>query len=170
MLRETFFTSVCLNRDPCWQHFQWVLLTGAAEVWECSQSDDVCEGEQRRSLSQVVESHPGPVHVQYDPNHLWLLSHSERGPWGSTGFILSVSQPNSPESLCRGQHVFSLPADACACNSNDPVSVVFDLHVPAVSPRAEALIAQHLCTYIEALRVFWEFKGLRAALYCSQIL
>lgn len=141
-----------------------MFLTGAAEVRECSRNDDVCEGEQRRPLPWVIESHLRSVHVQYNPHDLQLPVRIERRPRGGTGFVLSIAQSNGPESFRRGQHVLSLPVDGRARHSDDPVGVVFDLHVPAVAAAAEAFIGQHLGAHVEALGVVWEIIGLRTAL------
>jgi len=147
-----------------------MLFTSSAKVGEDCWCDDVCECVQRCSLSRVIKFHVTTVHVQNHSDHFWLLSHVERLPWRRTGFMLSITISYCPESLRWCQHMFPFPVDGIAGYPYHPISIVADLHIPAMESRGITLSSKHLSTNIKALRVVWQLEDLSSVLHNCEIL
>ena len=147
-----------------------MLLAGAAEVREGPWGNDACEGVERGPLPGVIEGHLASVHVQDHPDHLGRLAHDQGLPRRGAGLVLIVTKTDSPEALGRGQNVLPLPVDGVTGHAHHPVGVVLDVDVPAVASGAEALGAEHLGAFVEALGVVREIEDMRAGLQRGEVL
>lgn len=94
-----------------------MLFAGCAEVRKDFGGHDVCESVESGSLSRVLKRHLPSVHVQHHSYHRRFFCHIERLPRGCAGFVLSISKPDRPKSLCWRQHMFTLPVNGFTGNS-----------------------------------------------------
>ena len=113
----------------------------------------MCSGERWNCeiyLSCHRKTHPSLIIQEY-PHTKGFSFYSKRGCWGNYDTILFLVEPNGPETILWGHWDPSLPSYIIPTNSQVPGRGVPNLHLPEVSPWADAQLTQHTGNRVESL-------------------
>ena len=137
--------------------------------WKHSLSEGVFKSVERSVVSGVREWHLPPVPVQLHSDPLEFPLHSEGCRWGGQGCVFPMVQPLYPTLLLLGSDPHPFPSDGLFNHTHHPV-LTPHFYIPAVSPWAESLRAQHTTPPIKSLWIIRNLLSLITVSHSGQIL
>ena len=103
------------------------------------------------SICHIIVGYISSIIIQEYPHTEGLFSYSKTGFWGGEGPVLSLIEPDGPETILWGHCDAPLPCYIIYTNSQVPGKCTLDLNFPVGSPRADVQLTQHTGIGVESL-------------------
>lgn len=117
-------------------------------------SECICEGVNVDSRFCAVEGHTAFWVVHKHAHPPGSLLQSQQGDRRGVGSVLPSSlQAQSPETVRRADSKPALPVYGLSDDTQAPLDLLPDLHLPVAPPAAEAFLGQYVRHAVEPLRV-----------------
>lgn len=146
---------------------------GTVQPWAEQRPHPVGElvgvGEEMAAIACIPEGHLTLLHVKLDTDNFRPAVHFQLLSWCGESAVDALAQADGPQAAVSGDCELALACNRLFADTQDPLGVVTNVNIPAVSSGTKALRSQREHTWVEALQVVWEGLSLLVLIHTVQL-